>query len=311
MKKVLTMILLLTINATAAMSELASYNDLDLSLIDQDTLVVFDIDNTLIRQNSLIGTHQWGDHMRSRAIENGISAEKAAEIQHAAFQSVQPYVQVVKVEEDVDAILKHLQKNHISHFALTARAPVLKEVTFKQLESVNLFFNKSFPEQNNLSLIRDYFYKGLIFSGSTPKGEILKTILQNSVYKYKKIIFIDDRKYNLDSIESSLKDEPVVLLTYRYGAADNFVQSFNPELADLIYSFFLETKTLMSDSTAAVIQNSLDQIANLRFEFFLSQSGPLVEKIKILLSSENGKLQGAKAPFSAYFLFFQNQLYCY
>ena len=254
MKKILPMILFLTINATAAMSELASYSDLDLNIIDQDTLVVFDIDNTLIRQDSLIGTHQWGDHIRESAIKKGISPDKAAEMQHAAFASVQPYVQVVKVENDIDVILKHLQKNRISYFALTARVPELKNVTYNQLQSLKLFFEKSFPEQKNKAAIKDYFYKGLIFSGATPKGELLKTILQNSQRQYKKVIFVDDRKYNLDSIESSLKDDPIELITLRYGGADLHVRSFNPDLANLIYSVFVETKVLINESQARNIK---------------------------------------------------------
>lgn len=254
MKKILPLIMFLAVNSSAAMSELASYNDLDLNLIDKDTLVVFDIDNTLIRQNSLIGTHQWGDHIRDSAIKKGISPSKAAEMQHAAFASVQPYVQVVKVEDDIDIVLKHLQKNRISHFALTARVPELKNVTFKQLQSLNLQFEKSFPEQKNKAVVKDFYYKGLIFSGSTPKGEILKTIMQNSQRQYKKVIFIDDRKYNLDSIESSLQDDPIELITLRYGGADLFVKSFNPDLANVIYSVFLETKVLISESQAVTIK---------------------------------------------------------
>lgn len=279
MKKIVLFCLMIGLNAQAAISELASYKDLDLSQIDKDTLVIFDIDNTLIRQNSMVGTHQWGDYIRDRGVRRGMDVKAASELQHKLFADLQSKVTVLPTENEVTVILKQLSERNIPHFALTARAPIIKDVTISQLQILGHDFSTSFPEQKDISQLDSFLKQGIIFSGSTPKGELLKLIIENSVRKPTHVIFIDDRSYNLESVEASLKDYPVKLNSYRYGGADASVKNFDPIEADLIYSFYVEAHELIDSDEAKSLIGSPNQIAELRHKLYLAKIGPLAQDV--------------------------------
>lgn len=273
MKKLLFFILFYSLSATAEIHELKSYRDLDVRLL-KDSLVIFDIDNTLIRQDSEIGTHQWGDDMRETAIKNGLSKDKASSYQHKLFASVQPYLSVVPVEERIRSILKFLDQHKTPHFALTARPSSLRERTLQQLGILRHNFAKSFPAQKDPALLKPFLQEGVIFSGDTPKGELLDLILQNSKSQPKRIIFIDDKLYNLESIEKSMADNDLELISYRYGGADDYVSGYNPVVADIIYSFLVESGSVLTNVEAESLVDDMSAMTNKRFELYLNRHDP-------------------------------------
>lgn len=256
MKRTLSSVLcvLLSVLAQAEIIELKSYKELNLKQMDQKTLVVFDIDNTLLRQNSMIGTHQWGDYIAERAVKFGVDAKAARESQHKAFAEVQPFVTVVPVENEILDILAQLSKEGVANFALTARNPKLQQVTLKQLQVLKHDFASSFPKLKRSGFLKGHLKGGVIFSGATPKGELLKKIIDNSEQKFARIIFIDDKAYNLESVEKSFAQSAIELKSYRYGAADSFLKNFDSAIADTVYGVFKINGILISDETARASQ---------------------------------------------------------
>ncbi len=252
MKRILFTLLLILFTATAPAEiiELKSYKDLNLKDISPETLVVFDIDNTLLRQNSMIGTHQWGDFLAERAVRAGIDSKIAKESQYKAFAELQPAVTVVPVESEILEILATLSKNKISHFALTARNSKLQDITIKQLQILGHDFAASFPKLRKADLMKNHLKGGVIFSGSTPKGELLKKIIDNGQKKFTRVIFIDDKAYNLESVEKSFTGSSIELKSYRYAAADPFLKNFDPAVADVVYSIFKINGVLVTDEAA-------------------------------------------------------------
>lgn len=272
----LTLISLISLSAGAKIIELQSMNDLQVTTWNEKTLVVFDIDNTLLRQDSMIGTHQWGDYMKERAMRAGVPENEAKQYQYRVFGQLQDKLNVVPVENEVLDLLKTLEIKNIKHFALTARSAILKDVTSKQVETLKHNFSKSFPLQNDLTKIEKHLHQGIIFSGDVPKGQLLKTIVENSPNEFDHIVFVDDKLYNLESIEKSFTNNPIKLESFRYGAADVFVNNFNPVVADLQYSFVKESQELVSENFLAAKPTVLD-LAGVRFDFYLQKQGPLVK----------------------------------
>lgn len=278
MKKILILILFFGLNALGTVRELNSFADLDISGWDTETIVVFDIDNTLIRQDQMIGTHQWGDYFHERAMRRGVPEDKARSEQYKAFAEVQPFVKVIPVESRVVSLLNTLETRHIEHLALTARSAELRPITLMQLQVVHHDFEKNFPKLKDESLFKDVLEKGVIFATGRAKGELLKSIVENSIKRPKRIVFIDDKLYNLESVEKSFKESNIILDSYRYGAADGIVAGFDPKLADVEYSFLKELKLLISDSEATKISNDSTKIIDLRFEKILTRQGSSVNR---------------------------------
>lgn len=272
----LTLISLISLSAGAKIIELQSMNDLQVTTWNEKTLVVFDIDNTLLRQDSMIGTHQWGDYMKERAMRAGVPEGEAKQYQYRVFGQLQDKLNVVPVENEVLALLKLIETKNIKHFALTARSAILKDVTAKQVETLKHNFSKNFPVQNDLTKIEKHLHQGIIFSGDVPKGELLKTIVENSPNEFDHIVFVDDKLYNLESIEESFANNPIKLESFRYGAADMFVNNFNPIIADLQYSFIQESRELVTEDEL-VSRSSVLDLADLRFDFYLNAQGPLIK----------------------------------
>ena len=278
MKKILVLFFVLIANlAEAKIQELPNLAGLNFSQLSPDTLVVFDIDNTLIRQNHMIGTHQWGDYISERAVRSGVATDEAKQIQYRAFAEVQPYAQVVPVEEGVKNILSSLSQKNIKHFALTARAAQLKDITKTQIKILNHSFAESFPAQKDQNILEGYLDDGIIFSGSTPKGELLKKIIENSTTQITHIIFIDDKLYNLESVEKSFAESNIILESYRYGAADAVVNTFNPQVADIEYSIFKDQRQIIADEEAAQLVGQPQKIVDTSFDLYLSNPGPQVQ----------------------------------
>lgn len=272
MRFLLTVLILVVAQvATAKISELKSYKNFDLKQDFSDTWVVFDIDNTLLRQDSMIGTHQWGDSLREHYKSLGTAAVSATIDQHAAFAKLQDYVSVVPTEKEVYVVLKHLQKKSIPHFAFTARGANLKAKTLEQIASLKYHFNDTFPKLNDLTKFEKHYQNGVIFSGDVTKGELLKRLVEAAVVKPKHIIFIDDRLYNLESIEKELAEQTIKLTSLRYGGVDHIVNKFDHKLALLLYSFFLESGVLYPDNKVKKIQNNLAEITKLRHKNYLEK----------------------------------------
>lgn len=162
---------------------------------------------------------------------------------------------------------------------MTARSSVLQATTLQQLKTLRHDFIESFPTIKNTELLKDHLKDGVIFSGSTPKGELLKLIIDNSEQKFDRIIFVDDRLYNLESVEASFVGSPIRLQSYRYGAADSFVKRFDPLIADVQYSLFKEAHVLIAEDEAQQLRNSAVALAQKGFDFFLLQQGPLVQPL--------------------------------
>lgn len=232
--------------ARAEIREIKSYTEAQLPANLADTWVIFDIDNTLLRQDHMIGTHQWGDFIREEEVKKGRKPEQAAAIQHAYFQILQPFVRVLPVEREVYPLLTLLQSRAVPTFALTARGLGVAGTTVEQLTKIRINFQRSFPSlmpkvQDELA---QHLFRGVLFAEGQPKGELLRKLVQSARRAPKHIVFFDDRGYNLESIEKSFAGGPVTLTSYRYGAADPFVQSFDPVRARREWEYFKTTGRL-------------------------------------------------------------------
>ncbi len=185
-----------------------SLNDLKMNY---DTWYIFDIDNTLIApDNVMIGSHQWGDYM-AKVI--------GWELQNQIFNFTQEFIPT-KMSSPLALDLVTKADGHYPFFALTARPSYMKDRTLMQLKK---HFEGHFED------IR----QNVVFSGTTAKGVLVATLFQEAKIKPKRIVFFDDRRYNLESVEESLKSLPVQFDGYRYNVLDDEVSKFNPEIANV------------------------------------------------------------------------------
>lgn len=216
--------------------------------VDSETWVLVDLDNTLIHPSGQVGSHQWFDALLRLCLKE-FQPEVAYRKAGMIWVNAQSNLKMGPVEPKIPEWISNFRKSGAKVLALTARELSLKEITFRHLSSagIDLSVGSDLKGDPHLSheqiflkdkhqLANDVLYSnGVIFAGyQTPKGQVLLELLKVWKYKPKKIIFVDDRRENVVSLEEYLKRSSKIQYDgYRLGAMDSKVASFNQMIASL------------------------------------------------------------------------------
>lgn len=201
--------------------------------------VVFDIDNTLIEPTEQVGSVQWVEELARQAKSEGLTTSESSEFMHQLFQKLQPQIKVHPIESDISTQLSALYQQGYKVLALTARAPSLEVVTNDQVfRQANLLLNVSLPKFDKT--IGYTYSKGIIFANGRNKGEILAHLVESAKVRPSKIIFVDDKDYNVKDAENYFKENQskicgTELVAYQYDGALKRVQSISPRQTRMEY----------------------------------------------------------------------------
>jgi FMN phosphatase YigB (HAD superfamily) len=219
--------------------------------VTPDSVVVFDLDNTVLEAKQMLGSDQFFGFLVKRAEEAGLQGKDPKKLASLQATNIQPVSEVQFVEEMTLDWVKQLQRQKIKVIALTARPPAWAKETLKQVASLGLDFQQtapSLPSQTREIGSGAHYEKGVIFLPSGfEKGKALKEFLKRTHLKPVKIIFLDDKLYNVESVDSAMLANGVESQAFRYGAADEKVNSFDPRVANFQYHYFLLHQVFLSD----------------------------------------------------------------
>lgn len=231
--------------------------------VQPGTVLVFDIDNTLVEASQMYGSDQWFESL----VMNGIAEGKKlglpeAEVKKRAvkraieiWQPVQKVTTVQPVENETASIVEGFQQQGFCTMGLTARPLEIEEATQRHLRSagVNLAGGCKMPEQmKGFESKPDVgWYNGVLFVGpGNDKGESLVHFLKSNGVEAKRIVFVDDKTRNTDSVERACTKAGLDCVNFRYGAADRRVKKFDPKIAEIQAQLFGK---ILSDEDAARI----------------------------------------------------------
>jgi len=205
------------INPLQKINNLTSVLDV-LKCSDQDTLVIFDIDDVLIMP---IEEDDFRHPCRLNLLNlimNVMNKDQKVFLESIIFANTKR----VLVDRLILTILDYLKLNKISTIALTATGsgrfgviPRIENFRIKELNNAGISFtNLNKLNDNYFANDLKNYYKvfskasgipclksGIIFAAGIDKGSVLKHILYKYNYIPKKIIFIDDYLYNVASIQ--------------------------------------------------------------------------------------------------------------
>jgi len=217
-----------------------------LRFAEHGSMVVFDLDNTLVRPEKEVGSVQWFDHMLKQKVKRGLGVEDAlTELLPLSFE-VQNHIDLCPVENKTVDVLQELRKKEIVTVALTARSDTLVTRTKSQLQEIDIDFNaeNGFSRELTLEYPRPVLLKnGIIFCANNDKGSVLFSILTLIDYHPKKIIFVDDKLDHLFEVEKACLRNAVNFIGIRYSKLDPVVAQFDPVLAEQELSLLLDKET--------------------------------------------------------------------
>lgn len=241
MKKFLTFILLFLFSVFyGEVIEIFSIAEAQ-KYIDKDTLVILDIDNTLMEPKQAIGSDQWFYHRIGFYKSQGLDFNTSLSKTYDEWHKLQTITDVQTVEESTSQIVSQIQ-NKTDTIALTTRGFQLSYATVRDLESLAITFTKKpyileniffdTPDEGGI-FPGVLFFKGILFTNNTHKGEALFKLLDKAEKKPKKIVFINDKKSHIDPIEASAKERNIPFIGLRYGYTDQKATNLDMKLINI------------------------------------------------------------------------------
>lgn len=231
----------------AEIREITKMKDIVAEVTPQ-TLVVFDLDNTLHEPAQSLGSDQWYGSMVKENIKKGMSESAAIDAAIKLWNQVQLVTKVKTLEADTPKIIADLQKKGIRIFGLTARPAELVEASLNQLKTLKIDLSPTSKLKDGLQIPAEDLVSvksGVVFVGpKNNKGKVLKKLLEIEGSKVEKIVFVDDKEKHVKNVDASLADLKIPYVGFRYGAADPQVKNFDPETTRPQLANFLKTNTL-------------------------------------------------------------------
>lgn len=197
---------------------------------DDATLVVFDIDNTLIAPEGYEGSDERFDWLYASAIAAGVPKPVALKRADDTFNREQYGVRVHSVDPSTPAVFAELRARRVPFFALTARSTPVRRITVEQLMSVGLGMDelpRAWADSSGIPCQSGVFFNG---EGGDTKGESLLKIINASGLKIRRVVFVDDKLRNVKDVDTSLTAAGIRHLCVRFSRKDAEIARFHAEM---------------------------------------------------------------------------------
>ena len=209
--------------------------------VTDDSLVVFDLDDTLVvaDNESGVGTSRWFEETVHRDCkENGVSIEEAIERFMPSWFAIHNRIGLRPVEKKTLQVITDLQERGIRIMGLTVRGIPMAKRTEVQLREagISISHNTIYKESCDI-IVNDkkygHFHAGVVFlEEGARKGEVLFAFLDKIGYSSSHILFVDDHERHVNSVADLARQKGVSLVAILYGAEDYRKKQFNPALAE-------------------------------------------------------------------------------
>lgn len=254
-----------------------------LELVDKQTLVIFDVDEVLIvaKDQILLSPYKHQLNVLNKELKAKHNEKEAQVLWSIAFKNRKSEL----VDPAVISIFNTLRAKDIKTILLTnawtgpfGTIPLLEDWRIQELKNFGIEVDGSFPNTElivftNLTGIASnkvtssianslsknaqetsripVFKKGVLFTAERDKGALLKTFLDKVNWHPNKIIFVDDRAKNLDSVQAYCNSAGIQFCGFHYTAVvDRKVLPLNEQRAKFQFEVLEKEKRWLSDQQA-------------------------------------------------------------
>ncbi len=232
MKLALVLLLLLTScsHKQSSIATIHKFAEIPNHLITPETLILVDIDNTILRAESHYGSVEHFEHFEQELSKKNLTDHRIKLEIIRKWEEAQKRIEQVKIDDAIHQFISKAFINKATILAFTARERSIESLTYNSLAKHNIFMTQlpefSFNHTFEHDLILDHngkkqkhfststFYKGIIFASFlNHKGIVFQKFFaeyKSYAQKHKmpvpsKIILVDDKMYNLDSVNQAIK----------------------------------------------------------------------------------------------------------
>jgi len=241
-----------------------------LDAADNDTLVVFDIDETLtlpdIRFQKLFIASEAGKHFWDELVKHKDSQkdpEKYLELITSKIIAKTPNQLVEPITVD---IIRKLQAKGVKVIALTDAPvssygidPSVPKSRWQNLNFVGIDFSASFSQETieltsltSKKGLHPLYYKGIILTDMISKGECLIAFLDSIKWTPKKIIFFDDKAKKVESVRDEVEKRKIPFKGYIYKGVEKLPHVIDEAVLAEQWRHIKEHDEFISDTEACL-----------------------------------------------------------
>lgn len=220
--------------------------------IDHETVIVLDIDDTLLVPSQMLGCDEW---FMSRLAHHKASlpSKQALEAALAEWEGLRHLTHMILVEPNTSKIIADLQSQNYCVMGLTTQGLALATRTSLQLQEhgINLSLTAPTQEDHYFSINHHgvLFRNGILFTSGQSKAGSFEALCQASKLAPKKIVFINDKETHLKDLEEYALKHGAAFTGLRYGYSDFRKKAYSDVVAN--YQFQNSSfEHIMSDEDA-------------------------------------------------------------
>jgi orotate phosphoribosyltransferase len=238
--------------------ETAHFHEI-LAHANENTLILLDIDDTILITPQMLGTDEWLKHQTQERKKAGIDPSLAFAQSLAEWEVIRHLTHMELVEPGTDAIIHSLQAQGFQVMGLTMQGVTLATRTAQQLKThhLDLSLNAPHPENHCLKINRQnvFYVDGILYTGGVSKADAFFALCDKIGYTPQRILLIDDKASHLKDLEVAAEKKQIEFLGLRYAFSDARKNAFCPHTAH--YQFLNATiHKLLSDDEARMLMQS-------------------------------------------------------
>lgn len=191
--------------------------------IPEDTLLVLDLDNTVMTSRLELGGDAWFTSLITDVVTQHEDQKLAMVWAITLYSSVQSFIRTRAVEPEIVDLVKSWQDKGHMVIGLTARNSMTIQGTLNQLSDIGIDFSKNCNIPNEGTS----FVGGIIFCGGGHKGDHLVAFLKQHRLPFSHITMMDDKRRHLEDVQAALEHLDIGFNGYRYGFLDPHVEQFD------------------------------------------------------------------------------------
>jgi hypothetical protein len=195
-----------------------------LAQVDSQTLVMFDVDETLLIPEDAI--LQAGMHPTFDRYQEEVFGKEAGEYE---LSQILASMEFELVDQRSVALIRSLQQRHVRTIAFTripggplGILPSRADWRVAHLKKHGIDFRSAFPHLQELTVPAvageepAFFKHGVLFAGVREKGPVLVEFLAAIPWRPSKVLFLDDNRSQLESVETSLQGSGIEFVGFHY-----------------------------------------------------------------------------------------------
>lgn len=198
----------------------------------ESTLIIFDIDNTLVHVADGNGGDEWFYATLAANVKKGLSLELATQKTVTEYEKKQLVIDLQAVEELTASVVRSAQINYpnVKVIALSNRGGLLMQRTIDQLAKIGIDFTVNSPYSAELIFDGGSKYmQGILFAKGNSKHALMEQYFKLTGYTPAKIIYINDKEKYLRPFTDIFEALGIQFIGIRYSYLDEKVKNFKLE----------------------------------------------------------------------------------